>query len=139
MVFISFLVVCSHSQQQNELRISTSRRMLKGLVTEEELNTGMKSAPFKTTRFISLLHFLKFHVKSEPDKQIETKESAYQVLECSREWMLVQQALLPTMATSKGSKPTGTLAKTLNQALYHCPHTRLAKSLILTWNAWTYL
>lgn len=35
-------------------------------------------------------------------------------------------------STSKGSKLTSTLAKTLNQALRRCLHTRLAKSLILT-------
>ncbi|TMW96337.1 hypothetical protein EJD97_007536 [Solanum chilense] len=49
LICIGLLVVCSHSQQQNELRLSTSRRMLKGLVTEEELNTGFKSAPVSKT------------------------------------------------------------------------------------------
>lgn len=39
----------SHSQQQNELRMSKSRRMLNGLVKEEELNTGIKSAPVSKT------------------------------------------------------------------------------------------
>ncbi|KAF3624665.1 hypothetical protein FXO38_30136 [Capsicum annuum] len=42
-----------HSQQQNELMMSKSRRMLNGLV-REELNTGIKSAPAPASKTFDL-------------------------------------------------------------------------------------
>lgn len=51
LICIGLLVVLPEkvSSQQNELKTSMSRRMLNGLVTKEELNTGIKSTPVSKT------------------------------------------------------------------------------------------